>query len=299
MKNALVAIDRSKSFRIYYADTTNLVKESSQIHGTTPVATAALGRVLTGAGLMAMDLKTKVNKLTLQFKGDGPGQEILASANSRGEVKGYISNPMIILPLKDNGKLDVSGALGEGTLTVIKDIGLNEPYSGKTEIVSGEIAEDLAYYFFMSEQTQTSVALGVKIDVDYSVMGAGGFIIQMLPNAKTEAVDALEKIIREMRPISDMIAENRKPADFLKTLFKGIDSEFSPVILEEREIIWKCDCSRERLEQAVMSIGEKDLTEIIEEDGEAELLCHFCRSSYHFNKSDLRNILEESKKKKR
>ena len=330
MNKALIAIDRSKSFRVYLTISTDLVQEAAKIHDTTPLASAGLGRVLTAAGLMGIMLKDDDNKLTLHFKGDGPARQILATAYGDGRVKGYISNPYVDLPLNDQGKLDVGGSLGVGDLTVIKDLGLKEPYTGTIALVDGEIADDLTAYFYISEQQNSSVALGVKVERDLSIGAAGGMIIQMLPDAQEEAVDALEKMIGAMPPLTTLIsglsgssdpeidrpaeaasaddsgqpagetlqadAENQAASErlaaLLQEIFKDVPEEYQPEILAEREIRWECDCSRERIESALLTIGRRDLTEIIEEDGEAELQCQFCCKKYHFNKDELVAILD-------
>lgn len=343
MNKALIAIDRSKSFRVYLTISTDLVQEAAKIHDTTPLASAGLGRVLTAAGLMGIMLKDDDNKLTLHFKGDGPARQILATAYGDGRVKGYISNPYVDLPLNDQGKLDVGGSLGVGDLTVIKDLGLKEPYTGTIALVDGEIADDLTAYFYISEQQNSSVALGVKVERDLSIGAAGGMIIQMLPDAQEGAVDALEKMIGAMPPLTTLIsglsrsfdpeidrpaeaasaddsgqpagktlqaddsgqpagetlqadAENQEASERLEALlqeiFKDVPEEYQPEILAEREIRWECDCSRERIESALLTIGRRDLTEIIEEDGEAELQCQFCCKKYHFNKDELVEILD-------
>lgn len=343
MNKALIAIDRSKSFRVYLTISTDLVQEAAKIHDTTPLASAGLGRVLTAAGLMGIMLKDDDNKLTLHFKGDGPARQILATAYGDGRVKGYISNPYVDLPLNDQGKLDVGGSLGVGDLTVIKDLGLKEPYTGTIALVDGEIADDLTAYFYISEQQNSSVALGVKVERDLSIGAAGGMIIQMLPDAQEGAVDALEKMIGAMPPLTTLIsglsgssdpeidrpaeaasaddsgqpagetlqaddsgqpagetlqadAENREASErlaaLLQEIFKDVPEEYQPEILAEREIRWECDCSRERIESALLTIGRRDLTEIIEEDGEAELQCQFCCKKYHFNKDELVKILD-------
>lgn len=343
MNKALIAIDRSKSFRVYLTISTDLVQEAAKIHDTTPLASAGLGRVLTAAGLMGIMLKDDDNKLTLHFKGDGPARQILATAYGDGRVKGYISNPYVDLPLNDQGKLDVGGSLGVGDLTVIKDLGLKEPYTGTIALVDGEIADDLTAYFYISEQQNSSVALGVKVERDLSIGAAGGMIIQMLPDAQEGAVDALEKMIGAMPPLTTLIsglsgssdpeidrpaeaasaddseqpagetlqaddsgqpagvnlqadAENQvaseRLAALLQEIFKDVPEEYQPEILAEREIRWECDCSRERIESALLTIGRRDLTEIIEEDGEAELQCQFCCKKYHFNKDELVAILD-------
>lgn len=300
MNKAIIALDRSKSFRVYLTISTDLVQEAAAIHDTTPLAAAGLGRVLTAAGLMGIMLKDADNKLTLHFKGDGPAKQILATAYSDGRVKGYISNPYVDLPLNDKGKLDVGGSLGVGELTVIKDLGMREPYTGTIALVDGEIADDLTAYFYISEQQNSSVALGVKVERDLSIGAAGGMIIQMLPDAEEGAVDALEKMIGEMPPLTTLISQlaeddqdaGKRVAALLQKIFKDVPEEYQPEILEEREIRWECDCSRERIENALLTIGRKDLTEIIEEDGQAELQCQFCCKKYHFNKDDLVAILD-------
>ena len=343
MNKALIAIDRSKSFRVYLTISTDLVQGAAKIHDTTPLASAGLGRVLTAAGLMGIMLKDDDNKLTLHFKGDGPARQILATAYGDGRVKGYISNPYVDLPLNDQGKLDVGGSLGVGDLTVIKDLGLKEPYTGTIALVDGEIADDLTAYFYISEQQNSSVALGVKVERDLSIGAAGGMIIQMLPDAQEGAVDALEKMIGAMPPLTTLIsglsgsfdpeidrpaeaasaddsgqpagetlqaddsgqpagetlqadAENQEASErlaaLLQEIFKDVPEEYQPEILAEREIRWECDCSRERIESALLTIGRRDLTEIIEEDGEAELQCQFCCKKYHFNKDELVEILD-------
>ena len=343
MNKALIAIDRSKSFRVYLTISTDLVQEAAKIHDTTPLASAGLGRVLTAAGLMGIMLKDDDNKLTLHFKGDGPARQILATAYGDGRVKGYISNPYVDLPLNDQGKLDVGGSLGVGDLTVIKDLGLKEPYTGTIALVDGEIADDLTAYFYISEQQNSSVALGVKVERDLSIGAAGGMIIQMLPDAQEGAVDALEKMIGARPPLPTLIsglsgsfdpeidrpaeaasaddsgqpagktlqaddsgqpagetlqadAENQEASErlaaLLQEIFKDVPEEYQPEILAEREIRWECDCSRERIESALLTIGRRDLTEIIEEDGEAELQCQFCCKKYHFNKDELVEILD-------
>lgn len=300
MNKAIIALDRSKSFRVYLTISTDLVQEAADIHDTTPLAAAGLGRVLTAAGLMGIMLKDADNKLTLHFKGDGPAKQILATAYSDGRVKGYISNPYVDLPLNDKGKLDVGGSLGVGELTVIKDLGMREPYTGTIALVDGEIADDLTAYFYISEQQNSSVALGVKVERDLSIGAAGGMIIQMLPDAEEGAVDALEKMIGEMPPLTTLISQlaeddqdaGKRVAALLQKIFKDVPEEYQPEILEEREIRWECNCSRERIENALLTIGRKDLTEIIEEDGQAELQCQFCCKKYHFNKDDLVAILD-------
>lgn len=307
MNKVIIAIDKSRSFRVYLAISTTMVEDARKVHQTSPLATAALGRALTGAGLMGLQLKNKRDKLTVQFKGDGPAGEILVTAKGDGSVKGYIHNPDVELPRKKNGKLDVGGAIGIGTLTVIKDLGLREPYVGKIDLVSGEIGEDLTAYFFLSEQQSTSVALGVKINTDYTTLAAGGMIIQMLPSADPDSVEELEKLIAEMEPISSLVEEATAQSvgkteeavvdALLARIFKPLPEEFTVERLEYGDIRWECDCSPERLEQVVISIGAKDLSVIIEEDEQAELVCQFCGTKYHFDKEHLERLLKESVQK--
>ena len=301
MSNAIIGIDKSGSYRVYAAVTTGLVGEAAKIHDTTPVASAALGRVLTAAGIMGIMLKGDKDKLTVNFKGDGPAKQILATAHGDGTVKGYIADPYIELPLKENGKLDVGGAVGKGELTVIKDLGLKEPYVGTIALVSGEIAEDLTAYFFISEQQNSSVALGVKIERDLSVGAAGGLVIQMLPDAEEGAVDALEKMIGQMEPLTAIISRLTEECPGLsesgvvrrmaEEIFSGMPEEYALRIMEERDIRWECDCSRERMARALATIGREDMREIIEEDGKAELQCHFCLKKYDFSRQELTEIL--------
>ena len=306
MSNALIAIDKSGSFRVCASITTDLVQEAAKIHDTTPTATAGLGRVLTAAGMMGILMKDEGSKLTVNFKGEGPAKQILATAYADGRVKGYIANPYVDLPLTEAGKLDVGGSLGIGELSVIRDLGLKEPYMGTIALVNGEIAEDLTAYFFISEQKNTSVALGVKIEQDLTVGAAGGMIIQMLPDADEGAVDALEEMIGQMEPITTTISrlqESRKGwtdtalvRAMVAEIFSGLPEEYEIKILEEREIKWDCDCSRERIEQALMTIGEEDLQQILDEDGQAELQCQFCLKKYQFDRPQLQAILDSISK---
>ena len=305
MSNAYIGLDKSGSYRVYLAVTTDLVEEARRIHDTTPVATAGLGRVLTGAGIMGLMLKNQSDKLTVIFKGDGPAKQILATSFADGRVKGYVANPYVDLPLNEEGKLDVGGSLGIGELTVIKDLGLREPYVGTIALVDGEIADDLTAYYYISEQQNTAISLGVKVDTDCSVMAAGGMIIQMLPDAEEGAVDALEEMLTDLPPITTLVEEAAKAAEgqgeekmlsyMMERIFGQMPEAYRVVGLEFRDLRWECDCSEERLEQVLMTIGEKDLTDIIEEDGQAELVCQFCCKKYHFDKEHLERILASVK----
>lgn len=302
MNKVITGMDKSGSFRVYLTISTELVETARQIHNTTPLATAGLGRVLTGTGLMGLLLKNESDKLTVIFKGDGPAKQILATASADGAVKVYIANPDVDLPLNEKGKLDVGGSLGIGELTVIKDLGLKEPYVGTISLVSGEIADDLTAYYYISEQQNTAISLGVKVDVDYTVKAAGGMIIQMLPDAKEAAADALEAMIADLAPITTLVEEaeaagaGKTPEGVLQTMMEQIfgqmPEEFQVETLEFRDLRWECDCCEERLEQVLMTIGEDDLSEIIREDGQAELVCQFCEKKYFFDKAHLESILE-------
>ncbi|NLD19720.1 MAG: Hsp33 family molecular chaperone HslO [Clostridiales bacterium] len=300
MSKALIAIDKSKSYRVYCTVTTDMVQEACDIHDTTPLAAAGLGRVLTAAGLMGIMLKNPEDKLTIIFKGDGPARQILATAYGNGAVKGFIADPYIQLPLTEEGKLDVGGSLGIGDLIVIRDLGLKEPYVGTIALVSGEIADDLTAYFYISEQQNSSVALGVRVEKDLSIGAAGGLIIQMLPNAEEGAIDALEELVGDMRPLTAIInticartkgmSQTGMVKALMEEIFKDMPEEYMPEVLDERDINWNCDCSGQRLEKVLISIGKKDLAEIIEEDGKAELQCQFCLKKYDFNKEELLRI---------
>ena len=301
MSNAYIGLDKSGSYRVYLAVTTDLVEEARRIHDTTPVATAGRGRVLTGAGIMGLMLKNESDKLTVIFKGDGPAKQILATSFADGRVKGYVANPYVDLPLNEAGKLDVGGSLGIGELTVVKDLGLREPYVGTIALVDGEIADDLTAYYYISEQQNTAISLGVKVDTDCSVMAAGGMIIQMLPNAEEGAVDALEEMLADLPPITTLVEEAAKEEEgrgeeevlscMMERIFGQMPEAYRVDGLEFRDLRWECDCSEERLEQVLMTIGEKDLADIIEEDGQAELVCQFCCKKYHFDKEHLERIL--------
>ena len=301
MSKVYTGIDKSGSYRVYLAVTTDLVEEARRIHDTTPVATAGLGRVLTGTGIMGLMLKNQSDKLTVIFKGDGPAKQILATAFADGRVKGYIANPYVDLPLNEIGKLDVGGSLGIGELTVIKDLGLREPYVGTIALVDGEIADDLTAYYYISEQQNTAISLGVKVDTDCSVMAAGGMIIQMLPDADEGAVDALEEMLADLAPITTIVEEAAAEAEgqgeerilslMMDRIFGEMPEDYKVSGLEFRDLRWECDCSEERLEQVLMTIGEKDLSDIIEEDGQAELVCQFCCKKYHSDKEHLERIL--------
>lgn len=273
--------------RAFAVRTTGIVEELRRRHQTTPTATAALGRTATAALMMGIMLKGE-EKLTVQVKGGGPIGQIVADSNAHGEVRGYVDNPSVDLPLNQIGKLDVAGAVGtDGFLYVIKDLGLKEPYRGSTPIVSGELGEDFTYYFAKSEQTPSAVALGVLVDVDYTVKAAGGFIIQLLPGLTDDEISQIEKELAALPSITSLLDRGDRLEDILATLLPGAE------VLERRDDIrFKCKCSRERVEQTLISLGRDELQEILEEDGKAEIVCHFCNEAYRFSREDLEAILK-------
>ena len=295
MNNTLIAVDKSGSYRVYVTISTELAEQARAIHGAEPVAAAALGRTVTAAGIMGLMLQADGDKLTVKIGCDGPVREILATAYPNGAVKGYIADPSVDLPLRESdGKLDVGRAVGSGTLTVIKDLGLKEPYVGRVDLVSGEIAEDFTNYFFVSEQQPSSVALGVLISPDRTVAAAGGFILQVLPDALDECLDRLEMQLKHLPPITELISQASDVRELMDLIFLGMPDLYSPEVLEERNIFWQCDCSRERMEKALISIGRKDLRQLIEEDHGAELTCQFCRRQYNFSEEELKKLFEEA-----
>ena len=294
--NTLIAVDSSGSYRVYLSITTDMVEEAMQIHKCTPTAAAALGRTLTCAGMMGLMLKAFSDRLTVQIKGNGPAEQILATADALGRVKGYIANPAASLPPRKDGHLDVGGIVGRGSLTIIKDLGLKEPYVGTIPLVSGEIARDFTQYFAVSEQQPSSVALGVRFTSDMAhVAYAGGLIIQVLPDAREEAISALEEMLFTMDDLTLLIGDAEGDLyRLLHLIFGGLSEEFQPKVLEERQIGWLCDCSKERMEKALISIGRKDLAQIIDEDKGAELTCQFCRKTYRFTEDELIALLKEA-----
>lgn len=280
--------------RVLTAITTELVNEAQRIHHTYPTATAALGRLLTGAALMgAAGLKNETDSMTIQIRGEGEIKNLVAVTDCQSRVRGYISNPYVDRPLNDKGKLDVGGAIGGGYMSVVRDLGLKEPYVGQTPLVSGEIAEDLTYYYAKSEQTPTSIALGVLVDTDNSVLASGGFMIQMLPGATDEMAKSLEEILKNLPPVTSMIRDGMSAEDILFRVTEGFS-----MICENKAVTpkYECKCSKERMEKALISIGADELTQLINEQGQAELTCQFCDNKYMFSKSELENLLKRAKK---
>ena len=294
MKDYIVrAVTKNGAVRAFCAVTTNTVNEAYKMHKTSPVATAALGRLLTASAMMGAMLKSENETITLQLVGDGPIGRVLAASDSNSNVKGYVTNPLVDLPKNSKGKLDVGGAVGkDGYLVVTKDMGLKEPYIGKTPLVSGEIGDDLTKYFAVSEQTPSVVGLGVLVDIDYSVKEAGGFIIQVMPEATEEDISLLEENIKLVTSVTDMLSDGLLPENILEILLRGFEFE----ITQKRDTKYFCNCSRERVERALISIGEKELTDIIENDKKAQLTCHFCDKVYDFSEEELKTLLKQAKK---
>ncbi len=277
--------------RAFAATTRDLVEEARRRHNTSPVATAALGRLLTAGVMMGSMMKNDTDVLTLQINGDGPLGGITVTADSQGNVKGYVQNPDVILPPK-NGKLDVGGAVGIGLLTVIKDMGLKEPYSGQTILVTSEIAEDLTYYFANSEQVPSSVGLGVLMEKDNTVKCAGGFIVQLMPFAEEKVISRLEENVGKITSVTKLLEEGYTPQQLLSDLTEGLDLEVTDTMPAQ----FYCNCSKERVERAVASIGAKDIQEMIDEGKDIEVKCHFCNTAYNYSVDELKSILKRSRK---
>lgn len=276
------------SIRAFAATTRQMVEDARKAHDTTPVCTAALGRLLTGGVMFGSMLKEERALVTLQIHSDGPIGGITVTADSHYHAKGYVNNPHVQIPLKPNGKLDVSGAVGKGTLTVIRDIGLKEPYIGTINMPSGEIAEDLTWYFAESEQIPSSVGLGVLVDRDWSVKQAGGFLLQLMPGAPDEVIDELEEKLSKISSVTDMLEKGMLPEDILGELI----GSFKVQITEKHEVSFACNCSKERVEKALISIGPKDIREMIADGKPIDTGCQFCGRQYRFDVNDLRKILE-------
>ncbi|AIQ71864.1 MULTISPECIES: Hsp33 family molecular chaperone HslO [Paenibacillus] len=274
--------------RAFAVRTTELVEELRRRHDTYPTATAAMGRTVTAAAMMGAMLKGS-EKLSIMVKGNGPIGQIVAESNALGEVRGYVHNPHIHLPSNSMGKLDVAGAVGtEGFIDVIKDLGMKEPYRGSIPIISGELGDDFTYYFAVSEQTPAAVGLGVLVDTDESVIVAGGFIVQLLPGLTDAEITEIEKAVGAMPSVTALLDQGLEPEEMLRYLLPDA------VVMDELDINFACQCSRERVEQTLVSLGRDELERLIAEDEQAEVVCHFCNEAYVFNKDDLQVILEQA-----
>lgn len=284
--------EKEGKFKFVGAKTTELVNQAHLAHETSASTSAALGRALTAGALMSTQLKNPDDSLTLVISGNGIGGNILVSSNDRGEIKGYIDNPKADLPSVRNNKLDVAGIVGNvGYVKTIMDLGMKEPYIGQSPIISGEIAEDIANYYLTSEQVNTAVALGVLVDTDLSIINAGGYLIQILPGAEEEDLIKLEKSITSKGNLTSLMNEYEDFEDLLKYVLEDFEIE----VLEKSDIMWKCNCSREKTINMLKTIGVEELESIISEDEQAEIICQFCNEKYLIEKEELENILNEVK----
>lgn len=276
--------------RAFAATTREMVDTARRAHNTSPVATAALGRLLTAGAMMGAMMKGEEDILTIKIEGNGPIEGLTVTADAKGNVKGYAFNPSVMLPPNKQGKLDVGGALGLGVLSVIKDIGLKEPYVGQTILVTGEIAEDLTYYFATSEQTPSSVALGVLMNRDNTVCQAGGFILQMMPGADDAVIDRLEQKLKEITSITALLDEGNTP----EMILEHVLGEFGLEMNEKLPARFFCNCTKERVEKALISVGKKEIQEMIDDGKPIEVNCHFCNKNYTFAVEELREILDKA-----
>lgn len=285
------AIAANDQIRAFAAVTTETVEEARKDHNTSPVATAALGRLLTAGAMMGTMMKGDKDILTLQIKAGGPLEGITVTADSKGRVKGYVGNPNVCIPANSKGKLDVAGAVGVGFMNVIKDMGLKEPYVGQVALQTSEIAEDLTYYFATSEQVPSAVGLGVLMNKDNTVRQAGGFIVQLMPFAEESTIAKLEENVQKITSVTSLLEEGHTPESLLEKVLDGFDMEINEKIPTE----FYCNCSRERVEKALISIGRKELNEMIQEGKPIEMNCHFCNHNYEFSVEELKEILRKCK----
>ena len=293
MKDYLVrATAAGSQIRAFAVTSTEMVETARQHHNTSPVATAALGRLLTAGAMMGSMMKNDTDILTIQIKCDGPIQGLTVTADSKANVKGYVENPDVMIPPK-NGKLDVGGALGLGILNVIKDMGLKEPYVGQTILQTGEIGDDLTYYFANSEQVPSSVGLGVLMEKDNTVKCAGGFIVQVMPFVEEKVLEQLEENISNIHSVTALLEQGHTPESLLQEVLKGMDIEITDTLPTQ----FYCDCSKTKIEKAIISIGEKEIKEMIDEGKDIEVKCHFCNTAYSFSVDELSALLKQAKKK--
>ena len=280
----------NNQIRAFAATTKETVEAARQAHNTSPVATAALGRLLTGGAMMGSMMKNDSDMLTIQIKGDGPIGGLTFTADSKGNVKGYVEHPEVMLPPNAQGKLDVAGALGIGLISVIKDMGLKEPYVGQTILQTSEIAEDLTYYFATSEQVPSSVGLGVLMEHDNTVKQAGGFIVQLMPFVDDDVVDRLEANIKKISSVTSMLDKGMTPEEILEEVLDGFEVEVKDTMPAQ----FYCNCTKERVEKAIISIGKKDIQEMIEDGKPIEVNCHFCGKSYEFSVEELKTLIKKA-----
>lgn len=285
------AMAAGRQIRAFAAVTTSVVETARQAHNTSPVATAALGRLLTAGTMMGVMMKGEKDILTLQIHADGPLNGITVTADSKGRVKGYVGNPNVCIPANSKGKLDVAGAVGVGFIDVIKDLGLKEPYIGQVALQTSEIAEDLTYYFATSEQVPSAVGLGVLMNRDNTVRQAGGFIVQLMPFAEEKTIAKLEENVQKLNSVTSLLEEKHSAEGLLEVVLEGFDIEINDRIPTE----FYCNCNKSKVEKALISIGRKDLNELIQEGKEVEMNCHFCNTNYLFTVEELKEILRKCK----
>ena len=281
----------NRQIRAFAAVTTDMVETARKAHNTSPVATAALGRLLTGGAMMGTMMKGDKDILTLQIHAGGPLQGITVTADSKGNVKGYVGNPNVCIPANSKGKLDVAGAVGVGFMNIIKDMGLKEPYMGQVALQTSEIADDLTYYFATSEQVPSAVGLGVLMNKDNTVRQAGGFIVQLMPFAEESVIAKLEENVQKITSVTNLLEEGHTPESLLERVLEGFDIEIN----DRMDTKFYCNCSKERVEKALISIGRKELNELIQEGKEVEMNCHFCNTNYVFSVEELKEILRRCK----
>lgn len=294
MSNRIIrGLSQNKEVRVFIANTTNMIEKTRSLYDMSPVSIAAVGRLMTASALMSQDLKENQHEISLRIRGKRDVKSLIAVSKANGDTKGYISNPYVIRPVRESdGKLDVGGAIGtDGELFVVKDYKLKDPYVGNTNLITGEIAEDIANYFASSEQQPSVVSLGVYVNTDGEVQSSGGFIIQTLPNVSEETINYLEEDISNMPPISQVLKENLSLEDILEKYFPQLNFEIN----HERNPKWYCDCSKERMANALKSLGKEDLTHLKTKDKTTEIHCHFCNTNYLFNKEELTEIISELK----
>ncbi len=291
MSDYIVRASAAKGMiRAFACTTKGIVEYAKNAHNTSPVVTAALGRLMSAAAMMGSMMKNEEDLLTLKIEGSGPMKAAIATATAKGNVKAYPFVPDVILPPNSKGKLDVAEAIGVGILSVISDIGLKEPYVGQVELISGEIAEDITYYYATSEQIPSSVALGVLMNKDNTVNSAGGFIIQLMPFCPEEVIEKLESIIPTLAPITALLSEGKTPEQILKLILEDLELEIN----DKLDISFKCDCSKEKIEKALISIGAKELKEMIDEGKDIEVTCHFCSKKYNLGVDELEELLTKA-----
>ena len=289
--NLLRGISENGGILFYGIDSTAIVRRMEQLHKTSAVTTAALGRLLTGVAMMGQMLKSDSDSVTVQIKGGGPAGRILAVSNGAGDVKGYVENSIVELPPRADGHLNVGAAVGkDGTLDVIRDLGMREPYIGQVPLVSGEIAEDLTYYFATSEQVPSSVGLGVLMEKDNTVRCAGGFIVQVMPFVEDEVLDKLEANIQKIQSVTAMLDNGHTPEEMLNQVLEGLDVEITDTLPAK----FSCNCSKDRIEKAIISIGKKEIQAMIDDDKPIEVKCHFCNTAYKFEVEELKKLLKKA-----